>query len=96
MRLPDPYAGRLGQQQKPVSPLTHLSPHPTHPTPPHPPHPTHPTPPHPPHPTHPTPPQREADGASLFMPREAADVGALNDIGGEINNALTNPFFGAL
>jgi hypothetical protein len=30
------------------------------------------------------------------MPREAADAGALNAVGAELNNALTNPFFGAL
>jgi hypothetical protein len=40
--------------------------------------------------------QREEDGAALFMPREAADPAALAAAGGEINSALTNPFFGAL
>jgi hypothetical protein len=40
--------------------------------------------------------QKEEGGEALFMPREAADAGALNAAGAEINNALTNPFFGAL
>lgn len=39
---------------------------------------------------------RDEAGTALFMPREAADVSALNAAGGEVNNALTNPFFGAL
>ncbi|GBF94079.1 hypothetical protein Rsub_07347 [Raphidocelis subcapitata] len=40
--------------------------------------------------------KREADGSALFMPREAADPSALEAAGGEINSALTNPFFGVL
>jgi len=39
---------------------------------------------------------RQGQGDALYMPREAADVSALNAAGTEINNALTNPFFGAL
>jgi hypothetical protein len=30
------------------------------------------------------------------MPREKVNVEVLNSVGGELNNALTNPFFGAL
>jgi hypothetical protein len=33
---------------------------------------------------------------ALIMPKEAVDVEALNAAGGELNNAMTNPFFGAL
>jgi hypothetical protein len=40
--------------------------------------------------------QREEDGSALVMPREAADPSALSEAGSEVNNALTNPFFGAL
>ncbi|KIY97901.1 hypothetical protein MNEG_10060 [Monoraphidium neglectum] len=40
--------------------------------------------------------RREEDGSALVMPREAADPSALSDAGSEVNNALTNPFFGAL
>ncbi|GAX81762.1 hypothetical protein CEUSTIGMA_g9190.t1 [Chlamydomonas eustigma] len=32
----------------------------------------------------------------LTMPREKVNVEVLNSVGGELNNALTNPFFGAL
>lgn len=45
---------------------------------------------------HNPPTQREPDGAALFMPRDAVDPAALAAAGGEVDNALTNPFFGAL
>ncbi|KAI8462523.1 MAG: hypothetical protein J3K34DRAFT_182318 [Monoraphidium minutum] len=38
---------------------------------------------------------KKEEGA-LAMPREAADPSALAAVGGEINNAMTNPFFGVL
>lgn len=40
----------------------------------------------------------EKDGGAEFlvMPRDKVNVEILNAAGGELNNALTNPFFGAL
>lgn len=40
--------------------------------------------------------QRDADGEHLFMPESKANVEVLGMAGGELNNALTNPFFGKL
>lgn len=40
--------------------------------------------------------QREDDGGALFMPRDAVDTNALSAAGGEVNSAITNPFFGVL
>ena len=32
----------------------------------------------------------------LTMPRDKVNMEVINAVGGEINNALSNPFFGAL
>jgi len=39
---------------------------------------------------------RDANGEFLEMARDRVSVETLNAAGGELNNALTNPFFGAL
>jgi hypothetical protein len=36
------------------------------------------------------------EGGSLVLPRDKVQMEVLNAAGGEINNALTNPFFGVL
>lgn len=36
------------------------------------------------------------EGSSLVLPRDKVQMEVLNAAGGEINNALTNPFFGVL
>ncbi len=41
-------------------------------------------------------PQKDAEGEHLVMPEDKVDVELLNVAGGELNNALTNPFFGKL
>ena len=38
----------------------------------------------------------DADGEFLVMPADKTDLESLNAAGGELHNALTNPFFGAL
>jgi hypothetical protein len=38
---------------------------------------------------------QEADGM-LRLPRDKVNMEVLNSAGGEINNALSNPFFGVL
>ncbi|CAL8469381.1 g8922 [Coccomyxa elongata] len=40
--------------------------------------------------------QKDEGGEYLVMPRDKVSVETLNAAGGELNNALTNPFFGAL
>lgn len=40
--------------------------------------------------------QKDEGGEFLVMPRDKVSVETLNAAGGELNNALTNPFFGAL
>lgn len=40
--------------------------------------------------------EKEASGEFLVMPSEKVSVESLNAAGGELNNAMTNPFFGAL
>ncbi|EIE21636.1 hypothetical protein COCSUDRAFT_30128 [Coccomyxa subellipsoidea C-169] len=39
---------------------------------------------------------KDAGGEFIVMPRDKVSVETLNAAGGELNNALTNPFFGAL
>jgi hypothetical protein len=36
------------------------------------------------------------EGSSLVLPQDKVQMEVLNAAGGEINNALTNPFFGVL
>jgi hypothetical protein len=36
------------------------------------------------------------EGGMLVLPRDKVNLEVLNAAGGEINNALTNPFFGVL
>lgn len=40
--------------------------------------------------------QKDADGEALYMPVEKVNAEVLNLAGAELNNASTNPFFGAL
>lgn len=40
--------------------------------------------------------QADAAGEFLTMPADKADLEGLHAAGGELQNALTNPFFGAL
>jgi hypothetical protein len=38
----------------------------------------------------------QEEGGALVLPRDKVSMDVLNAAGGEINNALTNPFFGVL
>jgi hypothetical protein len=40
--------------------------------------------------------QRDETQGVLNMPRDKVDLVLLNTAGGELNNALSNPFFGVL
>ena len=40
--------------------------------------------------------QRSADGETLSLPRGAVQAEILTAAGSELNNAINNPFFGAL
>jgi hypothetical protein len=40
--------------------------------------------------------QKEANGSALYLPVDKVNIEVLNLAGAELNNASTNPFFGAL
>jgi hypothetical protein len=40
--------------------------------------------------------QEQEGGGALVMTRDQVDMTVLNAAGGELQNALTNPFFGVL
>lgn len=40
--------------------------------------------------------QKDADGEALVMADDKVDIELLNVAGSELNNAMTNPFFGKL
>ena len=40
--------------------------------------------------------QKDADGNGLYLPADRVNIEVLHLAGSELNNASTNPFFGAL